>query len=190
MRLHKIYSSIIPSAQFALWLIATVCLGQTQAECDYWTLRVEKSAHKIIYQSKTPLLFHVSEKVDAELTLANSGELNTLSAEIIFREQSGYFVDLGSMLSLYFSDDSRVDIIATQVKSFPSSALFTLLKPSGKGTKKIMTYEDQLFYNKLTSVNLRSLGYTVAYKKRIIPVSEANAELIKIMVRCLVRTPF
>lgn len=186
--MRTIYSVVI-SFGCVLFCWISPLSSFAQEECDYWTTVIKKSPNKIIRQSRSPIPFQINEKLNAELTFSNSGEMNALLAELTLYDKSGYFVDLGSMLSLHFSDNSRVDIFASRIKSFPSVAFFMLLKPSKQGAKKVMAFEDQLFYNKLTNVNLTSLSYTVAYHKRTILVSEANAELIKIIVRCLVQKP-
>jgi hypothetical protein len=167
-------------------LLLTSAFAQSN-DCDYWTTE-KRVNRKTVRKSKEAIIFSISETTKAELLFHNSGKSNTLLAEFIFLDKSGYVLELGSILTLNFSDGTHVDVVASSRRSFSSVALFALLKPANKTARKVMAYDDKLFYDKLTQIDIVSFLYTVDSKKVKIEFSKAKSELVKLIIPCLVRS--
>ena len=187
VKIIKVFLNFLDSQLLYIVFIFMLSINSNaqEAECGYLT--VEKGLkNRTIRKSKTPIIFKVTEELRLQLIFTNSGYPNTLMAELTFEDGSGYPVDLGSILTLHFVDGTHTDLIVSSRKSFTSVAYFTLMKPANKGAKKVMTYEDRLFYEKLIESNIISLEYSIDKKRQKIVVSNYQSEIIKDTVQCLI----
>jgi hypothetical protein len=173
----------------AIFIVLVFSFGTFAQEAECANLTVEIGLKKrTIRKSKNPIVFKVFEDLTAQMIYTNDGRPNTLMAELIFETQSGYLVDLGSILTLNFEDGTHTDFIASSRKSFTSVAYFTLLKPGNRRAEKVMAFEDRLLYERLIHTKLTSLDYSIDGKRTKLTVSDLNSEVIKKTVACLIFT--
>lgn len=176
---------MIRTGLIVIIMIFSFGVSAQETECGYLTM--EKGLkNRTIRKSKNPIVFKVTDEITALMTFTNSGYPNTLMAELTFEEDSGFLVDLGTILTLNFADGSHTDFIVSSKRSFTSVAYFTLLKPANRRAKKVMAFEDRLLYEKIIQNNIIFLGYSIDNKKQKMIVSDRQSELIKKTVQCLI----
>ena len=168
-----------------LLLFAVQCLNAQAYVCRF-LITQKKVSKKIISTSRDPIILPIDTTLTAELIFTNLGKQNTLSAELSLIDKSGFLPTLGSILEIQFNDGTHEEVIASSKKLFSSVAFFNLLKPTKKSAKKVMAFEDENLYLKLTQTGISSFVYLADGKKLIMRMSTDQTEMQKRLVSCIV----
>lgn len=167
--------------------IANFCLVAQSSDCAFYV--ASDQPRKKIRHSIYPLNFTITENINASLKINDKGSSNTIELVLDFEDKSGLPTELGTTLSIKFSDHTTYSIIASSRKIKPSIVYFTISETGSRtSTTNHSNKADRFLTDKLSTVDIRTFEITADYKQREIPVAETKSEIIKKTILCLLNS--
>ena len=168
---HRLKSTLI----IFFLSIANFCLMAQTSDCAFYV--ASDQSRKKVRHSLYPLNFVVTENIDVTLKINDKAAPNTVELIFDFEDKSGLPTELGSTLSIKFTDGTTHSIITRTKKVKTSVIYFTLIEPSSK--------DDRSLINKLSKIEIASLVIIADAKQREIRIPETKAAIIRKTVLCL-----
>ena len=110
--------------------IVIFCVVAQTSDCAFYV--ASDQSRKKVRHSLYPLNFVVTENIDVTLKINDKAAPNTVELIFDFEDKSGLPTELGSTLSIKFTDGTTHSIITRTKKVKTSIIYFTLIEPSSK----------------------------------------------------------
>jgi len=155
-----------------------------QNDCDFYIQ--QDQSRKKVRRSVYPLDFGVSESIDVSIKINDKGAPGIIEFVLDFEDSSGLPVELGSTLTIKFTDHTTFSIIASSRKVKSSIIYFTISETGSRTSATSNSNKtDRFLTDKLSNVHIRTFEITADYKQREIPVAETKSAIIKKTITCL-----
>ncbi len=173
--------SVLPVLVLSL---ISFCLLAQQNDCEFY-IQAENTRKKV-RQSLYPLDFGVSESIVVSVKIHDKGKPGIIEFVFDFEDTSGLPVELGSTLTIKFTDHTAWSIIASTRKVKSSIVYFTISDTGSRTTTTNHSKNANLsLTEKLSKIDIRSFEIYTDYKQREILVAETKAVIIKKTILCL-----
>ena len=166
---------------FMLLVVGAGAVGQS-LPCS----EIIKEASHSKRKSREAMTLLAGHGLTAEASFFNAGRRHTLKMSITFRDSLGYPEEAGDLLRINFENGSFQEIVSSEKKTYQGTVVFTLFE--SKRRRRVMTYEDRLFYEKLRQTNVTALQLMAGNISRKISLSTEQADYIKKVVDCVVES--
>jgi hypothetical protein len=155
-----------------------------QSDCSFYI--EQDQTRKKVRHSVYPLNFTVTENIDISIKINDKGTPGIIEFVFDFEDTSGLPVELGSTLTIKFTDHTTWSIIASTRKVKSSIVYFTLSETSSNtSTANHSPKADITLTDKLSKADISTFEITADYKQREIPVAETKSAIIKRTILCL-----
>jgi hypothetical protein len=139
------------------------------------------------YHSDTTLALGISEGLKGRLEIGDSGKPGAVHFNFVFKLADIGVIAIDDLLSIYFADDTKVEILARMRRMDAGKVSFALLQPTGHRLGSNLSNDDLVFHKQLMAVPISYMELRLDGQMRRFKLTATEAEWIQHVIDCLVQ---